>query len=262
MLNQRVSLFGLPFVAADRHGIVEEVLTRVRAAEHIFVLTVNVDILVKFLQEAGDEQFQMACRAAELVVADGMPIVWASRLVGKPLPSRVAGVDLMVDLCKAAAEHDLAVSFLGAPPGVGERVVTLLTAQFPQLRVAGVYAPPLGFETISSEMSKAINAANKGAPDLLFVALGSPKAENWVHLVRSQLQAHAVIGVGGALDMLSGRVLRAPRWMQNAGVEWAWRLWQEPARLWRRYLVDDIKFPVYVWREWRQRPVKRQRVKD
>src|SRR6266516_357157 len=226
MLNQRVSLFGLPFVAADRHAVVEEVLTRVRAGQHIFVLTVNVDIVVKFLQDVGDEHFQMACREADLVVADGMPIVWASRLVGKPLPSRVAGVDLLVDLCEAAAEHDLSVSFLGAPPGVAERVVARLTTQFPRLRVAGVYAPPLGFETVSSEMSKAVEAANKGEPDLLFVALGTPKAENWVHLVRPQLQARAVMGVGGALDMLAGRVLRAPRWIQNAGVEWAWRLWQ------------------------------------
>jgi len=241
-------------VAGVRHGVVEEVLARVRAGQHIFVLTVNVDIVVKFLQDAGDEHFQMACRGADLVVADGMPIVWASRLVGKPLPSRVAGVDLLVDLCEAAAEHDLSVSFLGAPPGVAERVVARLTTQFPRLRVAGVYAPPLGFETVSSEMSKAVEAANKGEPDLLFVALGTPKAENWVHLVRPQLQARAVMGVGGALDMLAGRVLRAPRWIQNAGVEWAWRLWQEPARLWRRYLVDDIKFPVYVWREWRQPP--------
>src|SRR5437773_2764815 len=129
-----------------------------------------------------------------------------------------------------AADQDLSVSFLGGPAGVGERVVARLTPQFPRLRVAGVYAPPLGLETVSSEMSKAVEAANKGEPDLLFVALGTPKAENWGHLVRTQLQAGVAMGVSGALEILAGRVLRVPRWIQNAGVEWARRLWIELAR--------------------------------
>ena len=256
MLNRRVSLFGLAFVAAERDRVVDEVLERVRAGEQTLVLTVNVDFAVRFLQQSGDERFQAACRAAEVVVADGMPIVWASRLMGRPLPCRVTGVDLMVDLCKAAAENDLSVSFLGAPPGVAERAAALLRTQLPRLRVAGVHAPPLGFETITSEMEKALEAANAGQPDFLFVAFGSPKAEVWVHRVRTRLRARAVMGVGGALDMLAGRVPRAPGWMQGAGVEWAWRLWQEPTRLWRRYLTDGIMFPLYVWKEWRQ-PTKR-----
>lgn len=252
-MNERISLFGLPFVVADRQGVIAEALERVSARQRFVILTINVNLAVKFLQDSGNGRFRAACQAADIVVADGMPIVWASRLVGRPLPCRVAGVDLMVDLCKAAAENDLSVSFLGAPPGVAERAAALLRTRFPRLRVASVHAPPLGFETTTSEMEKALEAANAGEPDFLFVAFGSPKAETWVHRVRLRLRARAVMGVGGALDMLAGRVPRAPRWMQNAGVEWAWRLWQEPARLWRRYLTDGVMFPLYVWKEWRQR---------
>lgn len=255
-MNERISLFGLPFVAADQQGVIAEVLERVSAGQRLVVLTINVDLAVKFLQDSSDGRFRAACQAADIVVADGMPIVWASRVLRKPLPSRVAGVDLMVGLCRAAAENDLSVSFLGARPGVAERAATFLRAQFGQLRVAGVYAPPVGFETLPSEIAKAIDAANAAEPDFLFVALGSPKAENWVHRVRPLLRARAVMGIGGALDMLAGSVSRAPRWMQDAGVEWAWRLWQEPTRLWRRYLTDGIMFPLYVWKEWRQRTKK------
>ena len=186
-MNERISLFGLPFVAADQQGVIAEVLERVSAGQRLVVLTINVDLAVKFLQDSSDGRFRAACQAADIVVADGMPIVWASRVLRKPLPSRVAGVDLMVGLCRAAAENDLSLSFLGARPGVAERAATFLRAQFGQLRVAGVYAL---------------------------------------------------------------------RWMQDAGVEWAWRLWQEPTRLWRRYLTDGIMFPLYVWKEWRQRTKK------
>lgn len=213
-----------------------------------YVVTPNVDHLVLCRES---EAFRTACDGAALRLADGMPIVWASRLLRRPLRARVTGSDLFPALCGMAARDGYPVFFLGGAPGVAERAAIRLTARFPGLRVAGTYAPPDHFEPEGEAADAAVRAVNSVRPALLFVALGTPKQELWVHRHWSRLDATAVLCCGAAFDFIAGIQIRAPGWMQRVGLEWLWRLGHDPARLWRRYLVRDAAFVGIFLKEWR-----------
>jgi N-acetylglucosaminyldiphosphoundecaprenol N-acetyl-beta-D-mannosaminyltransferase len=212
-----------------------------------YVVTPNVDHLVLYRES---EAFRTACDEASLRLADGMPIVWASRLLGRPLRARVAGSDLFPALCAMAARDGHRVFLLGGAAGVAERAATRLAARFPGLRVAGAYAPSDRFEPEGEAADAAVRAVNSARPALLFVALGTPKQELWVHHHWSRLDATAVLCCGAAFDFVAGIQIRAPGWMQRAGLEWLWRLAHDPARLWRRYLVRDAAFVGIFLKEW------------
>ncbi len=246
-------MFGLSFAAGKRPDIVKEVISRITSGEQLIVLTANLHITIRFCRSPVDERFRNACLVADMTVADGMPLVWASWLLGDPLPARVAGVDLMVDLCGAATELALSVFLFGAQPHVASRAAEVLKRHFPNLKISGIYSPPVGFENDRIERERALRTINAHAPDLLFVALGTPKAEHWISEVRSTLCTKMVMGVGGALDMVAGKFLRAPRLFQITGLEWLWRLVQDPVRLGKRYAKDAAAFPLLIWNEWRLR---------
>ena len=212
-----------------------------------YVVTPNVDHLVQYRDS---EAFRAACDAAALRLADGMPIVWASRLLGRPLRARVTGSDLLPMLCQVAAAHGHTVFLLGGGAGVAERASLRLRARFPGLRIAGVYAPPDHFERDPEATEAAVRAVNAARPSLLFAALGTPKQELWVHRNWSRLDAVVAVCCGAALDFAAGVQVRAPRWMQRAGLEWLWRLAHDPGRLWRRYLVRDAAFVGIFLKEW------------
>jgi N-acetylglucosaminyldiphosphoundecaprenol N-acetyl-beta-D-mannosaminyltransferase len=180
-----------------------------------------------------------------------MPIVWASRLLGRPLPARVAGSDLLPELCHAAAVRGYTVFLLGGAAGVPERAAARLRARFPRLRIAGHHAPPEGFAPDEgAAAAAAVAAVNAAKPALLFVGLGAPKQELWVHRHWSRLDATVAVCCGAAIDYAAGAQVRAPVWMQRAGAEWVWRLAREPGRLWRRYLVQDAAFVGIFLKEW------------
>ncbi len=252
-MMKRVRLFGFDFASGSVDQIVQEITDLITVRRARVITPVNVDITVRLLREPVDEELRAACSESDLIIPDGMPIVWASHLLGTPLASRVTGLDLMVALCAAAAKSGRSVFCLGAAPGVAQRAATALTALYPNLRIAGTYAPPLGFERSPIENARVLKAASMHAPDLLFVAFGVPKQEKWIRRWRTELSAGGILSVGGSFDMLAGDRRRAPLWMRDHGFEWLWRLALEPARLWRRYLVDDVAFARYLWREWRQR---------
>ncbi len=211
-----------------------------------YAVTANVDHVVRFHR---CPQVRTLYTDADLVLADGAPLVWVSRLLGVPLPERVAGSDLFPRLCQEAAKCGLSVFFLGGDPGTAHKAADLLSKRHPRLRVAGTYCPTFGFETDSDESQRINHLIRDAAPDLLFVGLGSPKQEQWISANRHACGARLSVGVGISFSFTSGDVRRAPRWMQRIGLEWVHRLVQEPRRLGRRYLIEDAVFLMLVLRQ-------------
>ncbi len=193
--------------------------------------------------------FRAAYRDAALILADSVPLVWASRWLGRPLGSRVAGSDLLPALCEAAAADGLRVFFLGAAPGVGALAARNLRERFPRLSVAGVCSPPWGFQQSPRSDLQVVRSVRAARPDILFVALGSPKGEVWAWRHRSALGVPVVACVGAALDFAAGAQVRAPGWMRGLGLEWSFRLAREPRRLWKRYLIGNMHFLFLLVKE-------------
>ena len=192
-----------------------------------------------------DPELRAACRAGDLVLADGMPVVWSARLLGAALPERVSGCDLMPRLLAEAGRRSLRVYFLGARPDVVSDLAARSVRAHPGLVLAGFrdgYFSPADHAAIVEEIRRA-------EPHLLFVGMPSPFKETWCERHRARLAVPVVAGVGGTFDVLAGRVRRAPPWMQRSGLEWSWRLLMEPRRMWRRYLATNSEFLWLAARE-------------
>lgn len=180
-----------------------------------------------------------------LTVPDGMPMVWLGRWAGATGMERVCGPDLMLELCELAAQRGWSNFFYGGAPGTPERLSWHLVEMYPGLRIAGTYSPP--FRALeSSEKEDLVALINDAAPDLIWVGLSTPKQERWMAEFRSRLSAPVLLGVGAAFDLHAGLTTRAPVWMQRTGLEWFYRLIQEPRRLWRRYLTNNPRFVMKV----------------
>jgi N-acetylglucosaminyldiphosphoundecaprenol N-acetyl-beta-D-mannosaminyltransferase len=247
----RVDLFGTTIDVLRMSEALEIVQTWAAAPldRCRYVVTPNVDHTV-LLQQRQD--LRDAYEDAALVLADGWPVVAASRLVGKPLPERVPGSDLVPLLMQAALpKRPLRVFLLGAAPGVGERAARNIRSQWPGVDIVGVHSPPLGFEKDQDENGKILYLVEQTEPDILVVGLGAPKQELWVHANRDRLKAKVALCVGATIDFLAGEKARAPRWLQRLGLEWLHRMLSDPRRLVKRYARDAWTFPGIVWREWR-----------
>lgn len=186
---------------------------------------------------------RLAFSNADIVCPDGMPLVWMGRRCGHSLPSRVSGPDLMVAFCEQTWEKEYSHYFLGAGPGVAAQLATNLKMRFPRLAVAGFCSPPFRGLT-SDEDDHLVASINAARPEVLWVGLGCPKQETWIEEHRHRLKVGVILGVGQAFDIHAGILKRAPRWMQDAGLEWFFRLCVEPRRLWKRYLVTNSRF---IW---------------
>lgn len=247
--ERTVHLFGAQIAPLKMSEAVERILRWTRVRENCrYVVTPNVDHCVML---AENEVFRRAYDAAALVLADGFPVVLASRLLGRSLPERVTGADLIPALFQAAtAERPVSVYLLGAMPGVGEKAARRIRATWPHVRVVGTYSPPFGFEKNDEENRAIIGRINAASPDLLVLGLGAPKQELWIHQNASRLDARVALCVGATIDFLAGNKARAPKWMGRCGLEWIHRVATEPQRLAKRYLRDAIQFPKLLWREW------------
>jgi N-acetylglucosaminyldiphosphoundecaprenol N-acetyl-beta-D-mannosaminyltransferase len=197
-----------------------------------------------------DEELWRVIRGCQLVTADGQAVVWAGRVLGQPLPERVTGIDLMHAVLQRASERGHGVYVLGARAEVLERAVGTLRARYPNLRLVGArhgYFQP-------DEEAAVVEGIRESAPDVLFVALETPAKELFLARHRDRFEVPFVMGVGGAVDILGGVRRRAPRWLQRLGLEWAYRLAQDPRRLAGRYVVGNTRFTWLVVREFfRQR---------
>jgi N-acetylglucosaminyldiphosphoundecaprenol N-acetyl-beta-D-mannosaminyltransferase len=190
-------------------------------------------------------EFRQAVSNADLVVADGMPVVWLGRLRGNDLPRRVYGPELMLQFCKETALAGYRHYLLGGAPGVPEQLARTLDNACPGIGIVGTHSPPFR-PTTPEEDAAIIENINRAAPDVLWVGLGTPKQEMWMQRHRDKLRVPVMVGVGAAFDFLSSRKRQAPVWMQDRGLEWLFRLSQEPRRLWKRYLVGGSEFVFLV----------------
>jgi len=220
------------------------------------IFTPNVDHVV---MAETDAALRRAYRRASLAFADGVPLVWASRTVLRsPLPAKLSGSDMMLPLARLAAERGWGIYLLGGLPGAAAVAAERLRAEC-GVRVVGVddsRVTVAGDTDTDREVLERVRAAR---PELLFVALGAPKQELWISRAMDEIRPAVAIGVGASLDFLAGRVKRAPRWMSRVGLEWTYRLAQEPRRLWYRYLVRGPRFAGIVWRTARLRAAQRVR---
>lgn len=208
------------------------------------IVTANPEMV---MQAQDDPELAAILRAAELVVADGIGLVWASRLLGDPLPHRIPGIELAEALCARAADAGAPVYFVGGEPGVAEKAACNLAHRFPGLRVAGTHH---GFFSADEGVALYDRIEQSGAA-LVLVAMGVPRQERWIAAARRRISARLLMGVGGAFDVFAGRSRRAPVWMQRLGVEWLFRLVQEPKRV--RRMASLPKFALRVLQErWRR----------
>lgn len=226
-------------------GALARIAELVRAGQGGAVFTPNVDHVVQAEQDA---QFRSAYLAADLCLADGMPLLWAARFLGRPLPACIRGSDLIEPLAQLAVAGGWGVYLLGAAPGVAARAAQRLRERY-RVEIRGVDAPLLRDPLDPREAAPVLRRVQRADPELLLVALGAPKQELFIHAWRRELGRAVALGVGAGLDFLAGTVSRAPRWMSEAGLEWLYRLAREPGRLWRRYLVRDPRFAWLFARE-------------
>ncbi len=231
VVSDPVWVWGVPLAPITRPEAVEAVAALVRAGTPSYFITASTHYVmltaeVPALRDLNDN--------AAFIVADGKPLVWASRLAGTPLPERVAGSDMIFDLCELSAKEGFRVFFLGAPPGVAEEAAKRLTETYPGLVVAGTECPPFRDPT-PEEHQALINRVRAARADILFLAFGQPKGELWLAENLEALGVPVSVQIGASLDFASGRVRRAPKLLQKTGMEWAFRLYLEPRRLLPRY---------------------------
>ena len=200
-----------------------------------YVVTPNSDHIV---QLENDSQLQAVYRNAHLVVADGMPLIWASHLLSQALPERITGSELMPELCAEAAIRKLRVYILGGPPDTAAQAAQKLQQRFPGLIICGWDCPVLGFEHDPLASLAIIQKIKLAQPQLIFVGLGAPKQELWMHRHYQELPSGVLLGIGAAIEFSAGTLRRAPKWMQKIGAEWFYRLLQNPRRLAKRYARD------------------------
>lgn len=229
--DEPVLVWGVPFVPWTLARTIDEVGALVEAGRPQYFMTVNLHTA---MLAAEDPALRAAVDGAAFILADGMPLVWASRLRRHRLPERVTGADLFPLVCERAAQKGYRVFFLGGPEGVGAAAAEKLCARFPGLQVVGVESPPYR-PTTAEEHAELLERIRAARPHLLFVAFGQPKGEYWVHQNAPALEGTVCVQIGAALDFAAGRISRAPRWMQRTGLEWAYRLSREPRRLFTRY---------------------------
>lgn len=189
-----------------------------------------------------NDHFRKVTNEADLVLADGTPLVWSSHFLGCPLPQRVAGPDLMEHFCHVGNEKRYRFYLLGSTVKVLQTLENIIHERWPNLCVAGSFAPPMSETFSDKEDSETVYRINESKPDVLWVGLSSPKQDLWIYQNLSRLKVPVCIGVGAAFNFLSGDIKRAPVWMRRNGLEWLWRFTQEPFRLWKRYLLHNCAF--------------------
>lgn len=236
VLGARVDAVQIPSVIAQMERWIED-----RTAGR-FITVANTHVVMQAQQ---DTSFKEVINSADLCVPDGMPLVWCGRLRGHSLGRRVYGPELMLTFCRETTAKGYRHFFYGGDSGVPERLAASLRQACPGICVAGTFSPP--FRRLSpKEDAYIVQMIHRAAPDVLWVGLGAPKQEKWMREHRDRLNVPVLVGVGAAFDFHAGTKRQAPPWMREHGLEWFFRLFQEPQRLWRRYLVNGPQFVFYV----------------
>ena len=231
-------------------GALEAIDALIVAQKGGYVVTPNVDHVVLADDNAA---FRDSYTHASLSLVDGQPLVWASRMLGQQLPEKISGADLILPLMERAAQKNWRVYFMGAGPGVAQKAADEVHRRY-GTNIVGCDAPKVSVDPAATENAEAVAKIAAARPDIVLVALGAPKQEIWMHRCASQYAPAVAFGIGAGLDFIAGTVKRAPAWMSNNGLEWAYRLTREPKRMWRRYLVNDPRFLLILARTMKRPP--------
>lgn len=231
LLNTYINNVTMPETIAAIEQMIE---TRKKS----YVVAVNVDVVMKI---ENDSHLKKIVDEADMVLVDGKPLVWISKIHRKPLKAKISGSDLVPLLCEKAKEKGYSIFIIGGRDGIAEKAKCNLERDLPGIKVVGTYAPPLGFEKDEKELDKINTMISDVHPDILITCFGCPKQEKWIYENYRKYDAKVSICAGATVDFLAGNVKRAPRWMSEHGFEWFYRFLQEPNRMFKRYFIDDMK---------------------
>ena len=224
---------------------IEEIDKLVVNRKPSYVVTPNVDHIVKLEK---DEEFKEVYKNADLILTDGMPLIWISKMKSTPIKEKVSGSDLFPRVCELAAKKSYSMFLLGAAEGVAAKATENLKEKFSGLNIVGSYSPSYGFEKKEDEIEKIIKIINEVKPDILAIGLGAPKQEKFIYKYKDRLNVPISLAIGASIDFEAGNVNRAPKWMQQLGLEWFYRLCKEPKRMFKRYLIDDLKIIKIIFK--------------
>lgn len=230
-------------------------VTEAEAIEHIeycinnkkigHVITPNVDQIVRIEK---DTYFKKICDNAELLLVDGHPLIWISKWYKKPIKEKICGSDLVPHLCELASKKGYRVFLLGAADGVALKAADNLRKEYPNIQIAGVYSPPLGFDKNKAEIEHINNMLKASNVDLLFVGMGVPKQDIFIYENMNKYKIPMSFSIGATIDFIAGKQKRAPRWMTDHGIEWMYRLFSDPKRMFKRYVIDDMQIFKLAWK--------------
>lgn len=234
----KTKILNVNFTNIDQKQLLETVFLNIEKREKTSIVFVNVDVV---MNAEKDINLQKILDESELVLADGMPLIWISKLFHTPLAEKISGSDFVPCLCREAARKGKKIFLVGGGPGVADRAADNLKMRYPQIKIVGWYAPPYGFEKEQTEIDRINRKINNAGPDIVIVCLGCPKQEKYVYENRDKFDAPVIVCAGATIDFLAGNIKRCPAWMSSHGLEWFYRFLQEPRRLFKRYFIDDIK---------------------
>ena len=222
----------------DMNETLTEIEEMISKEKKSYIVAINVDVVMKI---ENDQYLKKIVDSADMVLVDGKPLMWISKMHGKPLKAKISGSDLVPLLCEVAAKKNYSMFIIGGKNGIAEQAKKRLEEKLPNIQIVGTYAPPMGFEEDKAELDKINKMISDARPDLLIACFGCPKQEKFIYQNKDKYQVPISITMGGCVDFIAGKVKRAPLWMQNIGLEWFYRFLQEPKRMFRRYFVDDIR---------------------
>lgn len=217
---------------------ISEIENLISSDKKSYIVAINVDVVMKI---ENDAYLKKIVDDADMVLVDGKPLVWISKMHGKPLKAKISGSDLVPLLCEVAAKKNYSMFIIGGKEGIAEQAKKRLEERLPAIQIVGTYAPPMGFEEDEAELKKINEMISDAKPDLLIACFGCPKQEKWIYENISKYDAKVSVCAGATVDFLAGNVKRAPRWMSEHGLEWFYRFLQEPRRMFKRYFIDDVK---------------------
>lgn len=238
LLNTNVNNVSMGETVAEIERLIAE-------KKRSYIVAINVDVVMKMEQDA---YLRKITNHADMVLVDGKPLIWISKIHKHPVKAKISGSDLVPLLCKVSAEKGYKLFIIGGKDGIAEQAKKRLKKQYPDIKIVGIYAPPFGFEKDQAELDKINAMISQAAPDLLITCFGCPKQEKFIYENYKKYCPTVSVCAGATVDFLAGNVKRAPQWMSDHGLEWLYRFTQEPKRLFKRYFVDDVKILGLVWK--------------
>ncbi|MEY8337975.1 WecB/TagA/CpsF family glycosyltransferase [Lachnospiraceae bacterium 62-35] len=226
---------------------VERIDELIEAEKNAYIVTPNLDHIVMLEK---DKEFVEVYKNADMILTDGKPLIWLSRLMGNPIKEKISGSDYFPLMCQKAAQKGYCIFILGAGKGVAKKAAENLVKKTPGLQIVGTYSPPLGFEKDRTELERISDMVREAAPDILAVSLGSPKGEKFIYHHLKEYGIPLGISIGATVDFEAGTVRRAPRWMSECGLEWLFRITQDPGRLIKRYWKDAVCMIPIMLKYW------------